>query len=832
MTNGFTGAAAKSLLLDLLHAPNEAAAIAVLEDAGVWGEPKYWRLYGDQEDNFSAAGNQQRNPDAALVEKAINSVDAVLMGRALVSGIDPKGPRAPRSPREAVAIYFDHADPAHVPSHQGFSGDWTPQRRTEVAREISIAMTGAIGDRPTIVIADAGEGQSPDQMPETLLSLMRGIKKRIPFVQGKFNMGGTGALRFCGKHHLQLVLSKRHPTLAANEGQPPEWGFSVVRRELPTGSDRSSTYKYLAPVDSDANPGHGGVARFESATLPIFPIDQNPYAREAAWGTLIKLFDYDTKAKGSFFLRDGLLSRLDLMMPGLILPIRLHECRAYKGSAGSFETTLAGLEVRLKGQEEREQGNLEPNFPSSGEIVVAGEAVRYTIYALKKGRAKTYRKREGVLYVVNGQTHAVLPDSYFSRKSVGLDYIADSLLVVLDCTDLSDATREDLFMNSRDRIADATLGRAIEDQLAAELRNNAELDELKARRRTEDTQARLADSKPLEDVLRAILKRSPVLARLFLLGTRLSNPYGTVTETVAKEFKGQPHPTYFRVRSLNYGETLRRPAHLGQKTRIAFETDVEDNYFRRSAHPGSTQLDVTINGRAAAVDYGMNLASGTANLSLTVPEGAKVRDKVAVTVTVTDDVLLEPFVNQIELTAAPEMKPGPGGPGDRKKNPPKDPEGENQEKPAGIALPKVTPVWQADWETRDMDASSALRAVDAGISEPSADPDNGSLGTYDFFLNMDNRFLKSELESSKADPAVLKAQYEYGMALVGMGAVKYALDVAKSTPEDEDPDITPQDAVKHASDSVAPMLLPMLNALGSLTAADLPATDEDAGEES
>jgi hypothetical protein len=130
-----------------------------------------------------------------------------------------------------------------------------------------------------------------------------------------------------------------------------------------------------------------------------------------------------------------------------------------------------------------------------------------------------------------------------------------------------------------------------------------------------------------------------------------------------------------------------------------------------------------------------------------------------------------------------------------------------------------------------MDAYSALRAVDAGTSELSSDGDGGSLGTYDFFLNMDNRFLKAEIESSKADPAVLKAQYEYGMALVGMGAVKYALDVEKSTPEGDDPEVTPQDVVKYASDAVAPMLLPMLNALGDLTAADLPTTDEEAGED-
>jgi hypothetical protein len=37
-------------------------------------------------------------------------------------------------------------------------------------------------------------------MPETILSLARSNKMYIPFVQGQFNQGGTGALRFCGYH--------------------------------------------------------------------------------------------------------------------------------------------------------------------------------------------------------------------------------------------------------------------------------------------------------------------------------------------------------------------------------------------------------------------------------------------------------------------------------------------------------------------------------------------------------------------------------------------------------------------------------------------------------
>ena len=59
--------------------------------------------------------------------------------------------------------------------------------------------------KPCYSILDTGEGQTPEKMPETLLSLGKSNKLRIPFVQGKFNMGGTGVLQFCGEKNIQLI---------------------------------------------------------------------------------------------------------------------------------------------------------------------------------------------------------------------------------------------------------------------------------------------------------------------------------------------------------------------------------------------------------------------------------------------------------------------------------------------------------------------------------------------------------------------------------------------------------------------------------------------------
>jgi len=807
------GSRLRQLLLRLLAADTEDAVISELMTAGLWDDASLWRDYGDEPDNFSPAGSQQRNPEAALVEKAINSVDACLMAKVLAAGIDPRSGDAPGSPREAVAIFYEGADPGDVKLHQGQMAEWGRKRRTEVSRDITIALTGSVGPRPSITIADAGEGQGPDRMPETILSLMRGIKKSIPFVQGKFNMGGTGALRFCGRHNLQLVLSRRHPDIVAREGGSDEWGFTVVRRDDPTPTTRTSTYRYLAPVLDGAGPGKGRVLRFRAETLPIFPEGPVPYSRQAASGTVIKLYEYDTKYRTMMFLRDGLLGRLDIMMPGLILPIRLHECRPFKGAAErSFETTLTGLEVRLRAQE-GEEGNLEPEFPDSGVLTVGGEPIRVNIYAFRRGRARSYRRGEGILFVVNGQTHAMLQDRWFRRKDVGMGYLADSLLIVLDCTDLADRTKEDLFMNSRDRLADGQLAADIDAELTDLVKNHGGLQALRNKRRQEDTAQRLGDAKPLEDVVRSMLRRSPSLARLFAPGLRLSNPFSTVMQETSAAFEGEPHPTYFRFRDLTYGQKLSRDAYLGQRLRLDFETDVVNDYFRRTSLPGQWSVVGRIGEADVPLNANVNLHNGMAHLNVTLPPSASPGDTLDVFIAVTDETLVVPFANHAVIRVRPEqVHTSDKDPGGRRDNPPPKTGGPKEEKPGGISLPEPIPVFRDQWSNHDMDRYSAMRAVSVGTEE------GGDLGAYDYFINMDNDFLLTELKGNRLNPDVLRARYKYGMQLVALAAVRRASEEPRDPSPDGDDAVqwTAEDLVAAASDALAPVLLPMVDILGDL----------------
>jgi len=501
----------RELCLELMRADSAAEVVRILTDAGLWDNKRVWRLYGDRENNFSTIGNQQNRPDAALVEKLVNSVDARLMHECLACGISPESKSAPQSIREAVARFFESGNTSSI--YSGQISAWDNEKRREVARGITVAATGMKvqdGD-PCITIADAGEGQTPRKFPDTFLSLEKSNKLRIPFVQGKFNMGGTGVLEFCGKQNLQLILSRRSPRiLDGNFAHPTddEWGFTIVRREDPSGNRRSSSYTFLAPVGADEVQQKGEVLTFTSDSMPIFPDGANPYAREAEFGSLIKLYEYSMPGHRSHILRkSGLLARLEVLIPEPALPIRLHECRAAYGGdeARSYETNLAGFSIRL---EQGKGDNLEPDFPVSVEMTCAGEPMTATIFAFKKGRAETYRKSEGIIFTVNGQTHGYLTLDFFRRTRVGLSYLADSVLVIVDCTKITGRGRELLFMNSRDRLRDGELRKHLEQELEDLLKNQPGLKALRERRRQELIGSRIEYSKPLQQILKSILQNS------------------------------------------------------------------------------------------------------------------------------------------------------------------------------------------------------------------------------------------------------------------------------------------------------------------------------------
>ncbi len=825
----------------LMKADSEETVITLLKEAGYWDDPTAWRFYGDRETNFNTIGNQQSRPDSALVEKLVNSVDARLMSECLTRGLDPESPNAPQSVREAVARFFEaNANPGS--STAGRISEWPNPKRTEVARGITLAATGSMPreGNPCFTISDIGEGQTPEMMPYTLLSLDKSNKLRIPFVQGKFNMGGTGVLQFCGRHNLQFVLSRRNPAIVAlgtRHESDTMWGFTVVRREDPGEGRRNSLYTYLAPLAPQNASGQRGVLQFRTKALPIFPDGREPYVRTSEWGTLIKLYEYSaTGYKTHILMKDGLLRRMDLLLPEVALPVRLYECRGgYKGHAWSPETTLTGLVVRL-GDDKAE--NLEHGFPSSCPISAGGEHMTATVYAFKKGRADTYRKNEGIIFTLNGQTHGHLTTDFFRRKEVGLSYLADSVLVTLDCSKYSVRAREDLFMNSRDRLRSPDLRFQIENALEDVLKHHDGLRELKERRRREEIESKIEDSKPLEDILRSVLQHSPTLARLFLQGQRATNPFKTTqVQGRAKEFEGKRFPTYFKFKDREYGTELQRECHINMRFRISFETDAANDYFSREADPGEFALcSVKGEARLSVSDYSLNLQNGLATLSAKLPDGCSVGDELNFTATVADCSRIEPFENLFRIRVKEEATKS-GGTG-RRRLPPTGTEGDEREAPSGIALPNIIEVTEKDWghHAPPFDQYTALRIKHAGQSGDAAPTEGGTNSDiYDFFINVDNTYLKTELKTGVQEAPVQKARFTNGLVLVGLAILHD--DERKKKGVDDNPDVinaegeerSVEDLVESFTRAIAPVLLPMIESLGALDF-EAPASMDASGE--
>ena len=812
------------LCMNLIQADKEEDVLGILKDAGFWDNKDVWRYYGDTKNNYSTIGNQQSRPEASLVEKIVNSIDARLMNECLARNINPESDEAPKSIREAVAVFFEDNPESNT---AGLISEWTSSKRTEVARGITLSATGYKPkqgtSRPCFTISDCGEGQSPEMMPRTLLSLDSENKQKIPFVQGKFNMGGTGALIFCGYHNLQLILTRRNPDILdgnITNKTDKHWGFTIVRRENPTGGRRSSEYTYLAPLDSDRNPNKGKVLNFAADSMPIFPEGDKPYSRHSKWGTLIKLYEYKATHFRSHILRpDGLLNRIDLLLPSLALPARFHECRDYRGHSGSAETTVTGLNVRL-GDDKAE--NVEDDFPIGDLMNIAGEKMSVTIYAFKKGKAETYRKKnEGIIFTVNGQTHAHLSSEFFRRGKAGCSYLKDSLLVMVDCGKLSGRAIEDLFMNSRDRLSGDELRVEIEEKLADILKNNERLRKLQYKRRQEQRDAKIEDSKPLKTVLTSMIKKSPTLSQLFLTGSRISNPYKTIEVLDEDEpYKGNKYPSYFKFKNQDVGRTLYRTCHINMRCRIMFETDVVNDYFVREIDNGEFNLyQITEKGNIPYNDFTLNMQNGIATLNQQQPSTCSVGDNLQFEAHVTDRTQIQPFVNKFKLGVVKAADRMPGKKSKRKKPPGKE-KGEDRETPSGLDLPAWTEVYekpaegQKSWE--DMDPAfnkySALRVKTVVGDEEHK--------TYDFFINMDNIYLKNEQKKVSRDPLAMNACFLYGMILVGIALVHDEAQAKKQKDDDEVSDNSNgmhiEEKVEKFTKAIAPVLLPMIDNLGGL----------------
>jgi hypothetical protein len=561
--------------------------------------------------------------------------------------------------------------------------------------------------------------------------------------------------------------------------------------------------------------------------MPIFSDGNAAYARHSKWGTLIKLYEYSCVGfgKSSVHMKDGLTNRLQLRLPKPAIPIRSYECRSYGGKRGSYEYSVTGLVHRIE-ESRKAEGNLEATIDF--EIWIDKEVITVTVYVFKKNRSEGFKKNEGVLFIFNGQTQGHLTEGFFGNKEIGLSYLKDSLLVLADCSSLSAIAQDELFMSNRFNLAKSKFTEKVKKTLAEELRDNQTLKSLKNKRREEQLASKLEDQKPLEDVLKNILKKNKVLASVFAMGQRLSNPFklkGVGSDDVP--FNGKRFPEYFKFKGKDVGQELRKNCHSNMRFQLTFETNAENDYFRRDVEPGKFELFLLQNRSRTRVDNwtGPALQDGIANLRASLPANCSIGDDLYYCAVVTDESRIEPIENYCTIHVEPAILVKPGGGGGRK--PPTPNPGKDRELLSGIAFPKIKDVMREEWDnyTPKFDDYTALRIVDTG--EANGGDTNNRRSIYDFYVNIDNIYLQHELKASKKNPKVLQARFRFGLVLLGLGMLQQHIK-EDSEPsqlnESESADSNTDDIEARVEDltkAVTPVLLPMIDGLGALNEDDL-----------
>jgi hypothetical protein len=753
----------EELLHELLEAEHEIAVLDALNQRGLLKDSARWRYLGGMPNNQSIVQNQQSSPAAAQVEKFTNGLDAILLRYCRLLGIDPRGPHAPQSMAKAIQQFI------------GDLGDKDSQEIRRIAEENLVLYATGSKQRPCLSLYDAGEGQFADDFPKTFCSLIYGsddgsYKGAIPFVQGRFNMGGTGVLPFCSEDRkLQLIVSRVPEELAKRIDH--EWAFTVF---CFFSSKQNPSWRYLVGANGEiltaGTDALGLVPKLNAKAGEICA----PRERTVSSGTLIKMYDY--KAPKSNVCGE-LFKKVEDYLLRPALPMRIVECRPeYKANVmGVTVWDRLGRFPAKKLEEGFEDGASIQVKLSTGETIPAEVRV---FKAAKDVDSEDDQPLTGLRAVINGQSHAKRDAQFFRTKAVDKEHIAGSILVALDCTDLGQASRNALFMSNRELFRDDPLLQELFKKLQKELHDHEGLTELNEKR-YEEKIADAVDNEEGISALEELLSTDPSLAELF--GSMIAGKVSakTATDGTGGKIKGKPQPfhglefpTFFK--RADGSTTVEMDLPRGGATRVSFQTDVKNNYFSRRKHRGTCEFQ---NGFQPT----FHLFNGRLTFTCQVDKNTEEGITLSTDAVITDNAGSGPFTIKIvgHVVAPREKTPRDEDPSKTKRDPMVH---------AGPSRPDIKEV-----ENGPDDPPITIEKV-PNTERLQLVVNKGSR------LLVDAKALRPEAEA----PAV-EFVFKYGLALTAMGL----LDAMKKTPEWKADEAGCRQRIQESAAGMARVIVPL-----------------------
>lgn len=753
----------KELLLALLECEYEDDVIGTLNKLGLF-EPKNakrWVALGNMANNQSVVHAQQSTAAAALVEKFTNGLDAILLRHCKAAGIKPRSVAAPDNMSKAVERWI---------------GDLSDKSQSEiraVAEDNLVLYATGSKSRPCISIYDAGEGQLAENFPMTFCSLVYAndegsYKGAVPFVQGRFNMGGTGVLPFCGDDRKMQLIVSRVPSDV--EESPHEWAFTVF---CFFASPQSPSWRYL--IGSD-----GKIMTAGSEPLGLVPKAGAksgeicaPRERKVPHGTLIKMYDY--KAPRSNICGE-LFKKLEEYLLKPMLPLRVIECRP------EYQAKVMQVTVWDRIAAWESQGRFEPGFEEGASIQIklsTGEIVPAEVRVFKASKDDTddaERPQTGLRALINGQSHAKRDTQFFKGKAVDKEHIGGSMLVMLDCSELNQTSRNALFMSNRETFREDPLLNELFKKLQYELKWHEGLIELDRRRYEEKIKNATSDEDGI-NALEELLISDPALADLF--GSMMQGKVaartiaaaisGAKIEGEAQKFEGTQFPSYFHRKDGATSVEIELPQN--GEVRASFLTDVKNNYFTRVKGKGKVEF-------SGDLEPTFRLFNGRLTFTFRASKTKLPVGKVYDTSIVISDSSHGPWKLNIKVTIAPP----------REKEEHESPEPQPPKTDAAPSRPNIIEVKHGP--------EGAPITVD---KEPGSD-------RLQLAVNVESQMLvEAKAMREPTDGAAVEFVFKYGLALVAMGL----LDAAKKTPEWTANEVGCRESVGKAAAGIAKVIVPL-----------------------
>lgn len=647
--------------LSLLEAESELAVQKIIESMPETRDAKNWHPLDNRETNFNITSNQASDGGKALTELMTNMVDSILLKHAHKTKTDPRGNKAPATMYEAVDKFIKNMHGGKLVNLDPAD----PWLREFASKNLVIGITGAKNKKeglPCYTFVDNGEGQHPSAFKRTFLSLSEGNKRSIPFVQGKYNMGSSGVLGYCGRRWFKLIVSRRYD----KEG---DWGWTLMRRRPGDGM----------PVAEYFVLSNGEIPSFkEEVVYPFHKGDGDRYdGIHLSSGAIIKLFDYQVGAK--FLSFRGAREALNENLVETILPFRLLDFRQTPDkkrggdrAEGIDPRPFYGMEFLLlnshnegnaekSAEEDADEERSEDTVAAENRISVGSIKhpelgdVSISAIALKRDIPSWLSNTNNrVFHAVNGQVQFKQSRGYMT--DCGYPALKDRMVIIVDASQLSFGAHNDVWKGDREHIRNTIVGEIYREQVTATIRESEALKAFQLKVAREELDRAKTDEG--NDLFQKLLDSDRNLAALLSNQDpviRLPAGGGQGGSSSGKgEFKdGKYSPSYLKIDDKAKSAPVEIP--INRSRPISARTDAENGYLNRNDNTGKFLVSEQI---SAQFGIRPHLLNGRLTMFLSpVDSVVKVGDVIPIRVELHDPSMAFPVGDEFTVRIVDEDGP-------------------------------------------------------------------------------------------------------------------------------------------------------------------------------